>query len=74
MSNSAKIREASHAGSWYLENSQALDQQLDGWLDDISDFRGIGTLSADQVNEKRFPSTKEGQLYPIQNARVIIAP
>lgn len=58
-------REATHAGSWYTSDGKTLDIQLDGWLNDVpSQIRGIGT-----------ESKKEALVsYPVDGARIIIAP
>ena len=38
-------REATHAGSWYLNDGQKLSEQLDGWLDEVSnDIPDVGEL------------------------------
>lgn len=38
-------REASHAGSWYIDSGPALSQQLDGWLAQVPDtIESLGTI------------------------------
>ncbi|PVI03327.1 UPF0103-domain-containing protein [Periconia macrospinosa] len=60
-----KVREASHAGSWYTDDGRQLQRQLDKWLDQVpSSIRPIGTMSS-----------QEGEFSPpVPNARAIIAP
>lgn len=38
-------RQASHAGSWYSDNSRTLTGQLDGWLAQVPDtLDNVGSL------------------------------
>ncbi|KAE9984748.1 hypothetical protein EG328_008366 [Venturia inaequalis] len=58
-------REATHAGTWYTDDGKELDEQLDGWLADVPDrISGIATTS----------KTEPPVSYPVDGARVIIAP
>lgn len=58
-------REATHAGTWYTDDGKELDEQLDGWLADVpNQISGIATTS----------KTEPPVSYPVDGARVIIAP
>lgn len=58
-------REATHAGTWYTDERKELDEQLDGWLAQVPDqVPGIATKS----------KTEAPVSYPVDGARVIIAP
>ena len=38
-------RKASHAGSWYTDNGQTLQKQLEGWLGQVSEnIDGVGNI------------------------------
>ncbi|KAJ4286438.1 hypothetical protein N0V90_013138 [Kalmusia sp. IMI 367209] len=59
------VRQASHAGSWYIDDGATLSQQLDKWLSEVpSSTTPIGTTSSKQGDV----------IIPTQNARAIIAP
>ncbi|KAL5371935.1 hypothetical protein DPSP01_013876 [Paraphaeosphaeria sporulosa] len=59
------IRDPSHAGSWYTDDSATLSQQLDGWLSKVPSLTTpIGSASSKQGNVS----------IPVQKARAIIAP
>lgn len=60
----ARIRAASHAGSWYSDDEERLDLELDRWLDAVpATAPCIGPMSA-----------QEPASFPTEGARIIIAP
>lgn len=60
----ARVREASHGGSWYSDDEERLSLELDRWLDAVPETAPcIGPLSANE------PAT-----FPTAGARIIIAP
>lgn len=39
------VRGATHAGSWYNEDKDALNAELDAWLNEVPNtIEGVGTL------------------------------
>ena len=64
MAESRRIRNPSHAGSWYTANRLQLSSQLDGWLDAVkTPVSCIGPHSeGESANE-----------LPVSKARMIIA-
>lgn len=60
----SRIREASHAGSWYSNDEERLSLELDRWLDAVPETaRCIGPVSASEPAQ-----------FPTEGARIIIAP
>ena len=44
------IREASHAGSWYTDDSQTLARDLDTWLARVDEsIQGVGDIPIDRA-------------------------
>ncbi|KAF2723829.1 UPF0103-domain-containing protein [Polychaeton citri CBS 116435] len=73
MSNSIsyRVREASHAGSWYSANKSQLDSQLEGWLAAAKasvPLECIGPLSSKDGEQGKVDTL------PVTGGRVVIAP
>ncbi|QIW97505.1 hypothetical protein AMS68_003023 [Peltaster fructicola] len=65
MSANDRVREATHAGSWYTADGSELSKQLDGWLAAVqTPVELIGPLSKGQSVDT----------LPVAGARVIIGP
>ncbi|KAJ2547822.1 hypothetical protein EV175_005064 [Coemansia sp. RSA 1933] len=57
-----RIRKATHAGSWYSADSEQLDSELQGWLDDVP-----GSICEIEPEGTHCPA-------PVPGARAIIGP
>lgn len=65
MAPNSRIRDPSHAGSWYTASKSELNDQLDGWLRAVtSPVHSIGP---------RTTGTQTNAI-PVSGARIIIAP
>ncbi|VFQ79869.1 unnamed protein product [Cuscuta campestris] len=72
-----KIRRPSHAGSWYTDNPQKLEQELDGWLKESglaksSDVRGVIAPHAGYSYSGRAAAFAFGNIDPATISRVFL--
>nr|GMD90104.1 protein MEMO1 [Ipomoea batatas] len=72
-----KIRRASHAGSWYTDNPQKLEEELDGWLRasglaKSSDVRGVIAPHAGYSYSGRAAAFAFGNIDPANISRVFL--
>ncbi|XP_047340560.1 protein MEMO1 [Impatiens glandulifera] len=72
-----KIREASHAGSWYTDNPEKLEEELDGWLSGSGitksrDVRGVIAPHAGYSYSGRAAAFAFGNIDPSSISRVFL--
>ncbi|KMZ75764.1 Protein MEMO1 [Zostera marina] len=72
-----RVRRASHAGSWYTDNAQNLEEQLDGWLRDARltksfAVRGVIAPHAGYSYSGRCAAYAFGNIDPANISRVFL--
>lgn len=78
---SPRVREASHAGSWYVASGKKLDQQLSEWLAKVEPSTvpppPKSVIDVDVTGDDKATSTSDksgGLQMPVPRLKALIAP
>ena len=69
------VRRARHAGSWYEDDEQTLNEQLDGWLAEV-DLEKVPSpiTSVIEVELPGWNGPRDSLSMPIPSCKAVIAP